>query len=379
MKTGILGRIADVPPEAWNALVPTDNPFLRHEFLNALELSGSVGGDSGWQPCHLLARRNDGSVAGAVPLYLKTHSYGEYVFDFAWAQTAARTGHRYYPKLVAAVPFSPVTGPRLLLAADDERASVAEALLLTARHLADDHGASSIHWLFTHDADTAWLETRGYLRREGMQYHWSNPGYRDFEDFLSAFTADKRKKLKRERRRVAEAGIELEMLAGTDITSTLWDHYYDFYMATIDAHGGTAYLTRDFFHRLGAALPQSTRMVVARRAGQPIAGALFLEGEQSLYGRYWGAREPHPGLHFETCYYTAIEYCIARGLKRFEAGAQGEHKLARGFLPTPTHSAHWLRHEGLARAVADFLRRERNGLTHVMDELSEHAPFKRTS
>jgi hypothetical protein len=378
MEVRIHESLAAVSADAWNALVPVDNPFLCHEFLLALEQTRCVGPGTGWHPRHLVA--SDGGVlVAAVPLYLKDHSYGEYVFDFAWANAAARAGIGYYPKLVAAVPFSPVTGPRLLTAAQADRDAVSGQLIEAALALARGHDASSLHWLFTDEADTAALEDRGFHRRTGVQFHWSNPGYRDFDDFLFTFTADKRKKLKRERRAVYEAGIEMEMVAGDDVSSALWDRYYEFYRATIEWHGGHPYLTREFFHRLGDAMPQALRLVVARRAGSVIAGALFLEGTQSLYGRYWGALERHSGLHFETCYYTAIEHCIARGLKRFEAGAQGEHKLARGFVPATTRSAHWLGHEGLNRAVADFLARERHGMARIIDELGEHTPFKKLS
>jgi predicted N-acyltransferase len=335
-----------------------------------------VGHGTGWRPKPLLLL-DHGELIGAIPIYRKDHSYGEYVFDFAWANAAVRAGIGYYPKLVVAVPFSPVTGPRLLVAAAADRESVAGKLVEAALTLAQEQSASSLHWLFTNQADTVSLEARGFHRRTGVQFHWSNPGYRDFDDFLSSFSADKRKKLKRERRAVREAGIEMEMLAGKEVSSALWDQYYEFYRATIEWHGGHPYLTRDFFHRLAETMPHSVRLVVARRGKVCIAGALFLEGEITLYGRYWGARERHPGLHFETCYYTAIEHCIARGLRRFEAGAQGEHKLARGFVPVPTASVHWLGHAGLNQAVADFLARERRGMAQIIDELGEHAPFKK--
>jgi hypothetical protein len=298
------------------------------------------------------------------------------VFDWAWAEAYRRAGLAYYPKLVAAVPFTPVTGPRLLVAPDappETRARLIEG----ARALAEELNVSSLHWLFADAADTALLEQSGLLRRDGYQFHWHNRGYRDFDDFLAGFSAVKRKKVRRERRQVREAGITLAAAEGTAIGPELWDSFYDFYLATIEKHGAHAYLTRAFFRELSERLPESLVLIVARRNNDCLAAAFFVRGADTLYGRYWGTRAAVPGLHFETCYYAAIDYCIAHGLARFEAGAQGEHKLTRGFLPTPTYSAHWLRHPEFNRAVEDFLRRERRGVDMYIDELDRHSPFKK--
>jgi uncharacterized protein len=363
---------------AWNALVGEDNPFLRYEFLSALERTACVGAASGWQPRHLVAHADGpltGELLGAVPLYLKHHSYGEYVFDWAWANAYARSGLEYYPKLVAAVPFTPVTGPRLLCVGADSD-DIATRLIQGALTLAQETGASSLHWLFTNEKDTKRLEGHGLMQRTACQFHWSNPGYRDFDEFLSGFTSSKRKKIKRERRHVREAGIEMEVLTNEDITPAHMDRFHAFYRSTIEAHGAIPYLSRDFFHALGETMSENIVLILARHGKEPVAGALNLRGRDTLYGRYWGCLKDFHSLHFETCYYAAIEYCIAQKLSRFEAGAQGEHKIARGFMPTVTYSMHWLAQPQFARAVADFLEHEKNGVQYYMDELHERTPFK---
>lgn len=367
---------AEISPAAWNALAGTDNPFLRHEFLLALELSGSASPATGWTPLPITVEDPHGQTLGAVPLWLKTHSYGELVYDFAWAQAYARAGLRYYPKLIAAVPFSPVTGRRLLVAAWADRPRVSAALAAGARALAEELEASSLHWLFPDADDTATLEGLGFLHRTGCQFHWHNRGYAAFDDFLADLTADKRKKLKRERRYVRDAGVTVEMRRGEDMTRALWDRYHAFYADNILRHGEIVTLTPAFHYMIGEHLPESIVVAFARRGAEYVGAALNLRSRDTLYGRYWGGRTDIHSLHFETCYYTPIEYCIAEGLARFEGGAGGEHKLARGFLPAVTHSAHWLRHPQFARAVADFLARERDGVEYYMDELSEHAPYK---
>lgn len=376
MRVDVIESLNDVAPAAWDALVSDDHPFLRHAFLSALERTGCVGGDSGWQPQFLLARRN-GALVGAAPLYSKDHSYGEYVFDWAWASAYARAGLAYYPKLVVAVPFTPASGPRLLVAAGTDTDTVSNALIDASEAHAQRIGVSSIHWLFTSKEETAHLEGRGLMTRLGCQFHWHNRGYRRFDDFLAGFSADKRKKVKRERRHVREAGVEMEIITGAEATAAHWDTFYAFYRATTEKHGAIPYLTRAFFHDIGRGLGAQTVLVLARHGKDYVAGALNLCGRDTLYGRYWGALADYHSLHFETCYYQAIEYCIAQGLSRFEAGAQGEHKVARGFLPTTTYSAHWLLHPALRRAVADFLARERRGMALYMDELGTHSPFKR--
>ncbi len=377
MHLQVLNSLSEIAAADWNDLADGANPFVSHEFLYTLERTGCTGVGTGWTAQHLLVTDGPGGKAlGAVPLYLKDHSYGEYVFDWAWANAYARAGLEYYPKFVAAVPFTPAMGPRLLMAPHADHETVANTLIDAALDLAQQTRASSLHWLFTTEPETQLLERRGLLRRSGFQFHWSNPGYRDFEDFLAGFTADKRKKVRRERRAVREAGVTVEMRAGLSLNETDWDRFHEFYHATVRAHGAVPYLTRAFFRTIGATLPHHTLLALARRGSGPIGGALFFRGGDTLYGRYWGGTEHVPGLHFETCYYTAIEYCIAHGLKRFEAGAQGGHKLARGFVPTPTYSAHWLAHPQFARAVADFLAREHGSLEYAMHELNEHAPFK---
>ena len=380
MRLTIADTIAFARRPDWNAIAGGDNPFVRHEFLSALETSGCVGAQTGWLPQHLLLHepaRGGDRLIGAVPLYLKTHSYGEYVFDWAWAHAYARAGFEYYPKLVSAVPFSPVTGPRLLVAANGDDDKTRRSLIQGALDLARKHNCSSLHWLFTGEDDTHALETAGLMRRVGCQFHWTNPGYRDFDDFLSNFTSAKRNKIKRERRHVREAGITTEVMTGKQITALHWERLYTFYRATVDLHGAVPYLTREFFFTLGDAMAEDIVLVFARHGKEYVAGAFNLRGRDSLYGRYWGSLKQFNSLHFESCYYTPIEYCIAHGLKRFEAGAQGEHKLARGLVPTATYSAHWLSHPMFNNAVADFLARERGGVADYIDELGEHLPFKR--
>ena len=380
MHVSIVDSLENIPASHWNALVGESNPFLRHEFLSALESTGCVSAKTGWQPRHLVVRRDNsptGELVGALPLYLKNHSYGEYVFDWAWANAYEQAGLRYYPKLVASIPFTPVTGPRLLSIAGTESTAIKKQLVDSALELMREHHISSLHWLFLTSEDAQLLETEGHLLRTGCQFHWRNPGYRDFDDFLSTFTAHKRKKIRRERRHVQEANITMEIRTGNSIEPSHWNVFYEFYHSTIRAHGAMPYLSLDFFHRLGETMRDRIVLVFARRGADYVAGALNLRGTDTLYGRYWGSRGEFHSLHFETCYYTAIEYCIAQGLSRFEAGAQGEHKLARGFTPVVTRSAHRLAHPQFSRAIADYLARERLDVHAYVNELNEHVPFKR--
>lgn len=382
MRVNIVDSLEKIPASDWNALNGENNPFLRHEFLVALEHTGCVSPKTGWQPQHLVvyeAGPFQGRLLGAVPMYLKNHSYGEYVFDWAWANAYAQAGEKYYPKLVVGVPFTPAAGPRLLVVPDAETALIKNRLIEGAMQHMQEAGASSLHWLFVTEADAQALETAGHLLRTGFQFHWSNPGYRDFDDFLSSFTAEKRKKIKRERRHVQEAEIEMEVLTGACVTSAHWDSFHEFYLATIRAHGAYAYLSREFFHRLGETMHEQVVLVMARKDQKYVAGALNLRGMDTLYGRYWGCRGEFHSLHFETCYYTAIEYAIAQGLRRFEAGAQGGHKLARGFTPVVTRSAHQLMHPKFSRTIADYLARERLDVDSHVNELNEHVPFKKQS
>jgi uncharacterized protein len=360
----------------WNALRGTASPFLRHEFLHALEASGSVGEGSGWQPRHLLLQEG-GELLAAMPCYAKTHSYGEYVFDWSWADAYNRHRVPYYPKLLSAVPFTPATGPRILLA---EGVTAAEALsaFLPVLQEACDSRYSSWHLLFPEAELAAACSTSGLLRRIGVQYHWQNRGYAQFEDFLARFASRKRKQLKKERRQVAEQGLEIRRLRGAQIDAAMWERFYVFYQMTYarrSGHGG--YLSREFFHAIGETMPENLLLVVAMREGEPVAGALNLIGEDTLYGRYWGCIEDYAQLHFELCYYQGIEFCIEQGLARFDAGAQGEHKLARGFEPVITESFHQIAHEGFREAIADFLRRERASVEGYCEDARAALPFRK--
>jgi len=375
MRMRVLNDLQQISPESWNGLAGTRNPFVRYEFLRALEDSGCVCAETGWYPQHLLLENNANKIVAAAPMYLKTHSYGEYVFDWAWADAYERSGHSYYPKLVCAVPFSPVTGPRIL--APTLTTEIVQNISDGARQLADARGASSIHWLFTSPVLNQHLLDSGYMQRTGFQYHWQNRDYRDFDDFLAEFSSDKRKKVRRERRLVREQGVRMEVVEGENMTEALWDRFYEFYRSTIVNHGAIAYLNREFFGEIGRNLADAVVMVFAWQGDECIAGSINLKGDDALYGRYWGSSRFVDHLHFETCYYTAIEYCITNGLQRFEAGAQGGHKLSRGFLPTQTYSMHWLRHQEFSGAVERYLQQEQDGIEYQLNELNDHTPFKR--
>ncbi len=364
----VVASLADVDRDEWNALAGAQ-PFVRHEFLSALIDSGCAATGSGWRPQFLLLRRG-GALAGAMPLFAKTHSYGEYVFDWAWADAHERHGVEYYPKLVCAVPFTPVRGPRLLAAGDAERHALIDAALDMAKQV------SSLHVLFAPEHDARLLQEHGLLMRRTVQFHWRNEGYADFNAFLARLSHARRKNIRQERRRVREAGVSLRWLDGPGIERRHWEFFNRCYRSTYTAHRSSPYLNLDFFLRLGAALPQHVAMVVAEKETRPIAAALFVKDATRLYGRYWGAIEHVPLLHFECCYYQAIEYAIARGLQVFEGGAQGEHKIFRGLLPVEALSAHWLAHPRFARAVESFLEREGAGITRYVDELCDHSPFK---
>ncbi len=372
----IVSRLADIPAAQWDACAGADNPFLAHAFLEALEASGSATAETGWLPQHLALEDERGLLLGAVPLYLKSHSYGEYVFDHGWAAAYERAGGRYYPKLQSAVPFTPVTGPRLLLRADAP-STARDALAAAMIELARRHKVSSLHVTFPTRADWEFLGESGFLQRLGQQYHWENAGYGGFDDFLEALNSRKRKQIRRERREALAGGIEIETLTGSAIEARHWDAFFRFYTSTSDRKWGAPYLTRDFFDRIGASMAERIVLVMARQGRRYVAGALNLLGSDTLYGRNWGCHGDFPFLHFEACYYRAIDFAIARGLKRVEAGAQGEHKIQRGYLPTATYSAHWIRDPNFARAVADFLLRERHALEREMDMLAEElSPFR---
>ena len=362
--------LAAIAPEEWNTLAGND-PFLRHEFLHALHETGCASADSGWKP-QFLVLRESAAITGALPLYLKYHSYGEYVFDWAWADAYRRHGLTYYPKLLSAVPFTPVGGRRVLAPAAADR----KLLLKAALELARETRVSSLHCLFPPAEEALEMEECGLMLRHGVQFHWQNRQYGDFDGFLATLNHTKRKKIKQERRRVRDAGIVFEWYRGSEITDALWVFFNRCYRETYRQHHSTPYLNLDFFRAIGRNMPANVALIVALREGRPIAASLNLHNGERLCGRYWGALEYHPALHFETCYYQVIEFCIANGIATFEGGAQGEHKVARGLLPVPTRSAHWLAHPQFAAAIEDFLARETRGVAVYLDELNERSPFK---
>jgi predicted N-acyltransferase len=377
----LAGSAAAIGEAAWNACAnpesaPYPHPFTRHEFFAALEESGSASAHTGWRPCHLVLDR-DGRIHGLLPLYLKSHSQGEYVFDWGWADAFDRAGGSYYPKLQASVPFTPVTGHRLLVAKDAPLEETRNALLAAGAAAVNKLHASSLHITFLTGEEWKAAGALGFLQRNDQQFHWNNRGYGSFDEFLAELSSAKRKNLRKERAAVFAEGIDFEWLSGRDITETHWDTFFAFYMDTGGRKWGRPYLTRDFFSRIGQSMGEQIVLILARRGARYIAGALNFCGEGVLYGRNWGCTEFIPFLHFETCYYQAIEFAIARGLSRVEAGAQGEHKLLRGYLPVSTYSAHFIAHPGLRRAVADYLAQERVAVAKNIEALAEHGPFKK--
>ncbi len=372
MTVEIVSTLADIDPAQWNRL--TDgNPFLRHEFLHALHETGCASERTGWSPHYLVARegKRDPRLTGAMPLYVKSHSRGEYVFDWAWADAYERHGLAYYPKLLCAIPFTPVSGPRILAASDSVRAQLAAHVLEVARA----SNASSLHCLFPTDAEAQHLAGQGMMVRHAVQFHWVNQGDANFDQYLSRMNHAKRKKIKQERRKVVEAGISFRWLEGEAIREADWKFFAHCYTRTYREHHNTPYLNEAFFQRIGKTMPENLLLIVAERQGMPIAASFNVRGADRLYGRYWGALEHHPMLHFEACYYQTIEFCLARGIAVFEGGAQGQHKMARGLLPVQTASLHWLAHPQFAEAVEAFLTREKKGVAHYIDELHEHSPF----
>lgn len=365
--------ISELPAAEWDACAGPDNPFISHGFLCALEASASVGPGTGWQPLYAAFRAGDGTLAACAPMYVKGHSYGEYVFDHAWARAFEQAGGRYYPKLQICSPFSPVPGARLLRRDPSlPVATLGQALIEAARGLK----VSSLHLTFCQEAEWRELGQAGFLQRIGVQYHWHNQGFASFEDFLGALASRKRKNLRRERRDALSTGLHFETLQGSAITETTWDAFYAFYLSTSDRKWGSPYLTRAFFSELGARLGDRVVLMLASNGSHPVAGALNLLGGDTLYGRNWGCLEDHKFLHFELCYYRAIDFAISHGLARVEAGAQGEHKIQRGYLPATTYSAHWIAHAGLSRAVDGFLREERAAVQADMAVLSGLSPYR---
>jgi len=376
----VISGLDEIPAADWDACAGSDNPFVSHVFLHALEESGSVSNETGWLPRHLVLEGPDGRVDACAPLYLKSHSYGEYVFDWGWADAYERAGGRYYPKLQCAVPFTPVPGPRLLVRDDLAEAQQADCRRYLAAgmiRVAEQLELSSVHITFC--PEDTWQEVAGdtYLQRIGQQFHWHNNGYADFDDFLSALNSRKRKAIKKERRKVAESGLDIRVLRGDEIKPEYWDAFYRFYRSTTDKKWGQSYLRRSFFSMIGERMAEQIALVVALDGERPVAGALNLIGSDCLYGRNWGSLESHKFLHFECCYYQAIDFAIEHGLARVEAGAQGPHKVQRGYLPTPTYSLHYLRDPGFQDAVEDFLISERRAITREMREIeAEMSPYR---
>jgi predicted N-acyltransferase len=385
LRLALVRSIAEIPAAAWDALVDPNDPFLEHGFLLALERSGSVGKTSGWIPAYLVAHEGDGApeatLVGAVPLFLKLHSYGEFIFDWGWAASAERAGIPYYPKLVAAAPMTPVTGRRLLVHPTREAAPIEDALIGGLRWAAEQLNASSVHVLFCTEAEQGRLADAGFSPRLGMQFHWLNrvPPYRDFDDFLSAFRSRNRKQVRQERTRAAAHGLRLATLTGPELTDSDWAALEVFYEANIDKHDGARYLTPAFFGELRRTLAHRVVATFAYDGDRPVAGTLNFERGSHIYGRYWGAIEEREMLHFELCYYQLIERAVARGYTRFEAGAQGEHKLKRGLDPAATFSAHWIRHGGLANAVARFVSAEAGAVREEIESYRGLSPYSRAA
>lgn len=372
MTARVAGGVRELSREEWDACAGDNNPFVSHDFLSALEESGSVGPGTGWQPLPILIDGDDGRLAAAMPAYAKTHSQGEYVFDHGWADAWERAGGAYYPKIQIAAPFSPVPGPRLLL----RDPTLAATLVGAAEALVDNNGLSSAHATFVEESQIPMFEAAGWLIREDSQFHFSNRGYGSFEDFLGELSSAKRKNIRKERAKAVE-GLEILHLSGAALTEAHWDMFWHFYQDTGAKKWGRPYLTRAFFSLLSERMSEKILLILALRDGHPIAGALNLIGGDALYGRYWGCTQEVPFLHFELCYYQAIDVAIARGLSRVEAGAQGGHKLARGYAPVPTWSAHYIPDAGFRRAIADFLERERAGVQQDRLWLEERAPFRK--
>lgn len=375
MTIEILTSIDDISPSDWDRLAGGDFPFLRHAFLAALEHHHAVGPNYGWWPRYFLCRNANG-LQGAVVAYIKSNSYGELVFDWAWAEAYQRAGLRYYPKLVVAVPYTPATAPRLLLANGSDT-HTAQHLLETIREYISAHHLSGLHWLFPDSNEAEWLAGAGLTLRHDLQYHWHNAGYQDFDDYLRSFNAEYRKKIRRERHRIAEQGITVEQYRGDELPGALWSDVHAFYREPFERKGGIPTLSQGFFEQIGTTMGEQLLITLARQHGRPVAAAINFVGRDCLYGRHWGCSVPLDGLHFELCYYQGIDYCIRNGLNRFEPGAQGEYKISRGFVPVTVYSAHWLEHPGMHRAVADYVAHEKALIDKQRLALAECVPFRR--
>lgn len=374
LRTRQVKRIADVAPQLWDALLGDGNPFLCHAFLRALEQQGCLGRRVGWFPHHLIFEDDGGRAVGAMPMYLKVNSFGEFVFDWSWADAHERVGVPYYPKAVVAAPFTPAMGPRLLIERSVDRQAAAPLMIDAAVRTVEQLRLSSVHWLFGNDPELA--DSTSLLARKGCQFHWENPGYRDFNDFLDTLSAKRRKEIKRERRRVAEAGVSVIRVPGQEAKDADWELFHRLYCRTFAKYGNYAALRLDFFRDLGRTMGHQMLLLIARSGRHGIAAALFFIGLDTLYGRYWGAFEEIPALHFEVCYYQGIDYCIEQHLQRFEPGAQGEHKVSRGFNPRPTWSYHWIAEPVLRDAIARHLGRERAEVNAYMQHLTAHSAYR---
>lgn len=375
LRATVCESLAGIAAPEWNRLAGDDNPFLSHEFLVALERHGCVGDDSGWYPRHLLVYAGD-ELVGAAPMYFKLHSYGEFGSDWAWADAYQRAGMAYYPKLVSAIPFTPAAGARLLCAPGADGPAIKAAIIEAALAIARSAGVSSLQWLFTREDEARLLQANAHLARLGCQYHWQNHGYRDFQDYLDHLRSKRRKQVRRERRDANAGDVEIQVLGGDEASEADWRAYHGLYSATYDRKWGFPSLTPEFFCEVGKSMPDSAMLVLARRGRRCVAGAHLFRGRRVLYGRNWGCQEYLPSLHFEMCYYRGIEYCIEHGFSTFEAGAQGEHKIWRGFVPRATHSAHWFQDSRFGDAIDDFLRRERAQINQHMAIMREHLPFR---
>ena len=377
---------SDIARDEWDSLAGSSrfitsaeyyNPFISHAYLSSLEESGAVSAETGWMPRHLVLEDENGRLLGALPAYIKSHSMGEYIFDHGWADAYDRAGGRYYPKLQSSIPFTPATGPRLITRNGIDPDPVRHALAAGARTLTERLGLSSAHATFVPKDELPSFEQEGFLHRTDQQFHFTNEGYETYDDFLETLASRKRKNLKKERRTALENGIEIEWLTGSDLTENIWDTFFAFYMDTAGRKWGRPYLNRTFFSLIGERMADDILLVMARRDGRYIAGAINFIGSDTLFGRHWGCIEDHPYLHFEVCYHQAIDFAIDRKLRTVEAGAQGEHKLARGYLPVTTHSAHFIAHPGLRDAVANYLEHERRDVEMVSEALTQHGPFRK--
>lgn len=379
MKATILKSIDETSSKQWNHIAGNRNPFIRHQFLAALEHHNCVGERFGWIPQHIAVYDSQQYLIGAMPMYLKDNSYGEFIFDWDWADAYQRSGLSYYPKLVASIPYTPVTGPRMIIADNVDSDLVSNLLIKTALENANRLRVSSVHCLFTNATDTRLFKTHNFLHRMGYQFHWQNQNYRNFDDFLMTLSARKRKSIKRERRYVREANIDIEVIEGANISQYHWQNFHRFYRSTFLKLGGYATLSEGFFQELGDTMPENLVLIMAYHDRQPVASAFCLRGPDALYGRHWGCDKDFKCLHFEACYYQGIEYCIKNKLTFFEPGAQGEHKISRGFLPSLTHSVHWIAHPQFKAVIDEFLQQERVGILRYIEQLNKHSPYKLSS